>query len=77
MPFLASALMGACAWGAYTGLHMLVESNVICLIPSILVAVIVYAVTILKTGAIRREQLIAFPKGALLVKIAEKCRLLK
>lgn len=77
MPFLASALMGACAWGAYTGLHMLVESNVICLIPSILLAVIVYAVTILKTGAIRREQLIAFPKGALLVKIAEKCRLLK
>lgn len=77
MPFLASALMGACAWGAYTGLHMLVESNVICLISSILVAVIVYAVTILKTGAIRREQLIAFPKGALLVKIAEKCRLLK
>lgn len=77
MPFLASALMGACALGAYTGLHMLVESNVICLIPSILLAVIVYAVTILKTGAIRREQLIAFPKGALLVKIAEKCRLLK
>lgn len=77
MPFLASALMGTCAWGAYTGLHMLVESNVICLIPSILLAVIVYAVTILKTGAIRREQLIAFPKGALLVKIAEKCRLLK
>lgn len=77
MPFLASALMGACARGAYTGLHMLVESNVICLIPSLLLAVIVYAVAILKTGAIRREQLLAFPKGALLVKIAEKCRLLK
>lgn len=77
MPLLASALMGACAWGAYTGLSMLVESNVVCLIPSLLLAVAVYAVTILKTGAMRREQLLAFPKGALLVKIAEKCRLLK
>lgn len=77
MPFLASALMGVCARGAYTGLYMLVESNVICLIPSLLLAVAVYAVTILKTGAIRREQLFAFPKGALLVKVAEKCRLLK
>ena len=76
MPLLASALMGACAWGTYTGLHMLVESNVVCLMPSLLLAVIVYAVTILKIGAIQREQLLAFPKGTVLVRIAEKCHLI-
>ena len=76
MPLLASSLMGACAWGTYTGLHTFVDSNVICLMPSLLLAVIVYGVTILKIGAIQREQLLAFPKGTLLVKVAEKCHLI-
>ncbi len=77
MPLLAAAVMGACAWGTYTGLHMLVESNVICLIPSLVLAVAVYFIVILKIGAVQREQLLAFPKGNLLVKAAEKCHLIK
>ena len=76
LPLLASALMGVCAKGVYMGLNMLVESNVICLIPSMITAVIVYAVTALKTGAVNEEQLLGFPKGEKIVKIAKKYRLL-
>ena len=72
LPLLASALMGVCAKGVYMGLNMLVESNVICLIPSMITAVIVYAVT----AAVNEEQLLGFPKGEKIVKIAKKYRLL-
>lgn len=76
LPLLAAALMGACARGVYMGMNLLVESNVICLIPSMLVAVAVYAVMVLKTGAVGEEQLLAFPKGAVLVRFAKRFRLL-
>ncbi len=76
LPALAAALMGLCAKGVYLGMQMLVESNVICLIPSIVLAVVVYALAILKLGAVTEEQLLGFPKGDRLVAIAKKCRLL-
>lgn len=76
LPALAAALMGLCAKGVYLGMQMLVKSNVICLIPSIVLAVVVYALAILKLGAVTEEQLLGFPKGDRLVAIAKKCRLL-
>lgn len=76
LPGLAAALMGLCAKGVYLGMNMLVESNVICLVPSILAAVIVYAFAVLKFGAITEEQLLSFPKGDRLVAMAKKSRLL-
>lgn len=77
MPAIAAALMGAAAKGVYMGLDVFVQSNVICLIPSIIAAVIVYFVAVLKVGAVGREQLMNFPKGHMIVKMAEKCHLLK
>lgn len=77
LPAIAAGLMGVCAKGTYMGLNQLVDSNVICLIPSIVVAVGVYFVAILKVGALEREQLLNFPKGRTIVSIAEKCHLLK
>ena len=76
LPSLAAALMGLAAKGTYMGLNQLIESNVICLIPSMIVAVCVYAAAVLKFGAIKREQLLGFPKGDLIVRIAGKCHLL-
>lgn len=76
LPALAAALMGLCAKGVYLGMQMLVKSNVICLIPSIVLAVVVYALAILKLGAVTEKQLLGFPKGDRLVAIAKKCRLL-
>lgn len=77
MPAIAAALMGVFAKGTYMALNLVVESNIICLMPAILVAVCVYFVAILKIGAVGREQLINFPKGHLIVRAAEKCHLLK
>lgn len=77
MPAIAAVLMGVCARLTYMGLNLVISSNVLCLIPSLLVAVMVYAVAILKVGAVGREQLLNFPKGYFLVRMAEKCHLLK
>lgn len=77
LPLLSAALMGACAKGVYMGLNMIIDSNVICLIPSIGIAVIVYFVAIIKFGAVGRAQLLGFPKGNMIVRVAEKCHLLK
>ena len=77
LPAIAAIIMGLCARGVYMGMQMLIESNVICLMPSIIVAVIVYAIVILKIGAVGKEQLLSFPKGKMIAEIAERCHLLK
>ncbi|NBI87903.1 polysaccharide biosynthesis protein [Lachnospiraceae bacterium] len=77
LPAIAAGVMGLCAKGAYMGLQIVVESNVACLVPSIVLAVVVYGVMVLKTGAVRREELLGFPKGKMIVKVARKCHLLK
>ena len=77
MPAIAAAIMGAAAKGTYMGMQLFVSSNIICLIPSLLVAVIVYFVAALMIGAVGREQLLNLPKGQLIVRVAEKCHLLR
>ena len=61
----------------YTGLHLVIASNVVCLMPTLIIAVIVYAVAALLVGAVGREQLLNLPKGRLLVRVAESCHLLR
>lgn len=77
MPAIAAAIMGAAAKGTYMGMQLFVSSNIICLVPSLLVAVIVYFVAALMIGAVGREQLLNLPKGQLIVRVAEKCHLLR
>lgn len=77
MPAIAAAIMGAAAKGTYMGMQLFVSSNIICLVPSLLVAVIVYLVAALMIGAVGREQLLNLPKGQLIVRVAEKCHLLR
>ncbi|MBO5372752.1 MAG: polysaccharide biosynthesis protein [Lachnospiraceae bacterium] len=77
LPAIAAALMGVCAKGVYMGMHMRIQSNMLCLIAAILVGVLVYFAAILKIGAVGREQLLNFPKGHMIVCLAEKCHLLK
>lgn len=77
MPAIAAAIMGAVAKGTYMGMQLFVSSNIICLVPSLLVAVIIYFVAALMIGAVGREQLLNLPKGQLIVRVAEKCHLLR
>lgn len=77
LPLAAACVMGLCAKGAYMILQIFVNSNVVCLVPSIMISVIVYVIIILKIGAVDKEQLLGFPKGKRIVEIVERCHLLK
>ncbi|MCQ2549604.1 MAG: polysaccharide biosynthesis protein [Lachnospiraceae bacterium] len=86
LPTIAGTIMAAVAFGVYHGLYWVLFSqaveltwthNVICLIPSIIVAVLIYFVLVIKFGAITERELRNLPKGSTLVKIAKKMRLLK
>lgn len=76
LPGWSAVIMGAAAFGVYHGLYLLIHINVICLAAAILVAVPIYFVLTIKLGAVGRKDLLALPKGALLVRAAEKCRLI-
>ncbi len=64
--FLASALMGACAWGTWKGVVRLlgtdVSSLIACAVP-IAVGVVVYVLAAVKFRAITREDCLLLPKG--------------
>lgn len=77
IPAIASAIMGVIAYGAYTLLYMLIKSNLVCVVFAIILAVIVYFVTLLLLKGLTEEEIRKFPKGHLLIKIAKKFRLLK
>lgn len=76
IPFWASVIMGGAAFGVYHGLYLLVPVNVVCLAAALLVAVLIYFVLVIKMGAVGKKDLLAMPKGALLVRVASKCRLI-
>lgn len=86
LPFLAAFWMGIMTAGVYYGLDKIIEltgislsemvANIICLIPSLIVAVLIYFILMIKSGAIRKKELRAMPKGHLLLKIAQKLHLI-
>ena len=77
IPGLASLFMGASAWAVYKGMYLFTRSNVISLIPAVVLAVIVYYVLLILFRGMTESELRAMPKGYLLVKAAKKCRLMK
>lgn len=77
IPTLAAAFMGGVAWAVYEGMYLLTQSMRISLIPAVVVAVAVYFVMLILLRGVTKEELRGFPKGHLLVKIAQKCRLMK
>jgi stage V sporulation protein B len=64
--FLAAALMGACAWGTWKGLQVLLGTDmsalIACAVP-IAVGVAVYAIAAVRFKAITREDCLLLPKG--------------
>lgn len=76
IPLVASALMGAAAYGAHKGLMILVKNNTIATLAACAVAVLIYGVALLLLKGLTEEELRGFPKGHLLVKIAKKLHLM-
>ena len=77
IPAIASLIMGVIAFFAYKGIYFVIKSNAIATVLSILIAMVVYAVTLLLCKGLTEEEILRFPKGALLVRIAKKLHLLK
>ena len=76
IPSAASGIMGVVAFGSYSLSYMILKSNLICIVLSIILAVITYAVALLLLKGLDEEEIRSFPKGYLLVKVAKKFRLL-
>lgn len=76
LPYLCSLVMGLITRLVYEGLSLALNSNISTVI-SLLVAVLVYIVMIIKTKTITKEELSKMPKGNLIVKILTNTKLLK
>lgn len=76
LPMFASVIMGLFTFGSYK-LTMLISGrrNGIATMFSILVSMFIYFVLVIKLGIIRKKELYQFPKGAKLVRLADKLRL--
>lgn len=77
IPAISAGIMGVIAYGAYTLSYMVIKSNLFCLIFAILLAVVVYFVTLLLLNGLTEDEIRKFPKGHLLIKVAKKFKLLK
>jgi len=77
LPLVASVIMGGVAYGVYRLAYHFTNSMRISAIPAIVIAIPVYFIALLLVKGVNEEELKAFPKGRLLVKVAKKCRLLR
>jgi stage V sporulation protein B len=76
-PLLSAVLMGIVAWGSYMGIYFVLPVNAAALAVSILLAGIVYFVTLMALGGVEEEDLRRLPKGYLFVSFGKKCYLLR
>lgn len=76
IPLASSAVMGGAAYGVHLGLMTAVKNNTVATLAACACAVVVYAAALLLLKGLREEELLAFPKGRILVKIAKKLRLM-
>lgn len=71
LPAAASAVMGLVTWGIYQLLHLLLRGSVVFpLAAAVIAALAVYGVLILKLRCFSKEELLEFPMGARIVKLA-------
>lgn len=76
IPLLSSLIMGAVAGLIYMGLYTLIKSNAISLLVAILFGAILYFVLMIKLRGITKSELEGLPKGALIIKVFKKLRIL-
>ena len=77
IPFLSSAVMGVVIFFVYKGIFYVFPHNKIVTLLDIGIGAVVYFVALLLMKGIGEEELLRFPKGHLLVKIAHKMHLLR
>ncbi|MFQ8693385.1 MAG: oligosaccharide flippase family protein [Blautia hansenii] len=76
-PFLASVPMGLAAFLSYQGLHAVLKSNFLALLPAIVLGAGIYFVVYLAAAKPDAETLAGVPGGVVLAKISRKLHLVK
>lgn len=76
MPFICSLIMGVICRLFYEGMYLIINNNAVCVIISIFIGIIIYAVCMLLTKTITKDEVLAFPGGGRLYGIAHKLRLM-
>ena len=74
IPCIAGAIMGAATFGVHFVLDIFIGGRIATLL-AIVVAVIVYAISVLKLGGLTEDEILGFPKGATLLQIFKKLHL--
>ncbi len=77
LPLASALIMGIATWGSYTILEMFMPSFVLSLVFSIGFSVIIYFMALLLTKALEEEDILALPKGRLILRVARKTHLLR
>ncbi len=77
IPFVCSVIMGVITFLINLLIYTVSKSYTLSCVVSIVVAVVVYFVTLLLFKGVDESDLLRFPKGTLLVKIAKKTKLLR
>jgi len=76
-PLIAAVIMGVITYIIYTVTEHISGSTNIGLLVSVPIAVVIYFVVIIMIGGITEHELLAMPKGKLIVKLLKKVKLLK
>ena len=76
VPTLCSGIMGVITYFVYHGLYKLCQNSIISLVIAFILAVFIYAVTLLLFKGLSESEIKRFPKGYLIVKLAKKFHLL-
>lgn len=77
VPFLSSVIMGVLTFAVFKLFHAVSGSNVISLLPALVVAVVSYFILVLKLKGLTRDELYEFPFGRKMSIVADKLHLLE
>jgi len=76
LPAVASAFMGAAAFGVYKGVTLIIKSNLLETIFAVLAAIAVYGVLLIKLRCVDEEELYSMPGGTKVIRLSRKLHLM-
>ena len=76
IPTVSAAAMGLCTFGAYWLIQLVIKSNMIATMLSIVIAVAVYGILLIKLKCMTAEEMKQMPGGTRLLGICKKLRLM-
>lgn len=76
--FIAAGIMGAVAYGVYTGLYGIIHSNTLSTLAAIGASGIVYCIAVVMLRAVKGEDVASIPKiGGKMAALIDRCSIVK